>query len=229
MEHSKMGESILYKIYFSKLALCLCTLAVIVGFYALPVKAQTVGPESFGVDITTEDGAYTYTVKWWRQEFPDGNEYYITIPYSEQKQSMKVNFVSDSDVYLNGEKLENGQELLNLEKYNKFLCGEKEYRLHVMHGSNIPTMHITTESGDIGNIYKDREYKESAYARIIENGIVAYEGELEYIKGRGNYSWSFLKKPFNIKFKEKKIYLKWAQLKNGVCWRILMLFGQIWN
>ena len=198
-----MIETILSRKNLLKFGFCLSALVVVLSFHTLSVQAQSAGLESFGVEITTENGQDAYTVKWWRQENPYENEYYLTIPYSEKKQSMKVKFISDAAVYLNGEEVENGQILMNLEKYNTLLCGENEYQLHVLHGSDIPSMHITTESGNIANVYNDKNYKEAAYAKIIENGAVSYEGELEYVKGRGNYSWSFPKKPFNIKFKEK--------------------------
>lgn len=214
-----MNEKFLHKNSL-KFIFCASVLMMLFMISMLTVEAQEVGLESFGIEIATEDDEDVYTVKWWQQEKPIGNEYYITIPYSEKEQTIKADFTSNKDVYLNGIKLENGQILENLEKYNILLCDEEEYRLHVMHGSNIPTMHITTESGDINNVYQDREYKECAYAKIIENGVVKYEGELEYIKGRGNYSWSFFKKPFNIKFQEKKDLFemgsakKWCLLAN---------------
>lgn len=191
----------LYKRYFIKALLCFSIVAVMGVFSELKVNAQTAGLEKFAIDFTTNDGTYVCTVNWWQQMFPNENEYYITIPSAVQ--NMRASFVSDSDVYLNGEKLENGAELSELESYSIIECAGERYELHVMYGSAIATMHITTESGNIQSVYEDKDYKEPAYARIIENGNVIYEGALEYIKGRGNSTWDSAKKPFNIKFKEK--------------------------
>ena len=191
----------LYKRYFIKVLLCFSIVAVMGMFPELKLNAQTVGLEKFGIDFTTNDGTYVCTVNWWQQMFPNENEYYITIPSAVQ--NMRANYVSDSAVYLNGEKLENGAELSELESYSIIECSGERYELHVMYGSAIATMHIKTDSGNIQSVYEDKDYKEPAYAKIIENGNVIYEGALEYIKGRGNSTWDSAKKPFNIKFKEK--------------------------
>lgn len=193
----------LSKKYFVKIILCLWIVAGCWSMSVISVHAKEHGLEKFGFDIATEDGSYTYTVNWWQQMFPNEMEYYITIPYSAKNRDVNANFVSDDEVYFNGARIENGQLLSNLVPYNTIQCSGKEYRLHVMYGSDIPTMHITTDSGSIKNVCENKDHKESAYARIIENGNVTYEGKLEYIKGRGNSTWDSSKKPFNIKFQEK--------------------------
>ena len=187
----------------------------------MDVKAETVGLESFGVDVIVEPNTFTYTVKWWRQELATGNEYYIIIPSSAENKNLQANFVSDSDVYIDDEKIENGQVLSNFEYgYHKILCDEKVYSLFVIYGSDIPTIHIITESGSMENVYQDINYKEPGYVVIIDDDEIVYEGDLEYIKGRGNYTWTREKKPFNIKLRDKTDLFgmgasrKWCLLAN---------------
>lgn len=182
-------------------------LCLMLGFLWQSMELVTCAKENgikrFGFDINTEDGSYSYTVNWWQPINYFEGEYNINIPCVAQNKELIANFECDSDVYLNGEKIINGQIISNLEPINIITCTGNIYLLNVIYGSNIPTMYIATESGDIENIYVDKNHKEQAYVTILDNNKVVYEGELDYIKGRGNSSWGGDKKPFNIKFKNK--------------------------
>ena len=177
--------------------------------------------DSFGIEVTTKEKDFSYTIKWWTKENAQENEYYLTIPGFAKDQKVKVDYIAGSDVYLNGEKLKSGMKITALaEGENTLTCAEKEYSLYVIYGSDIPVVHIKTDSGSMDSIYADKRYKESGYATILwENGI-AYEGSLEYLTIRGNYTSTLVKKPFNIKFYEKKDLFdmgaskKWCLLAN---------------
>ena len=86
------------------------------------------------------------------------------------------------------------------EGMHEITCGDKVYSLSVIYGSDIPTVHITTDSGSMDNIYADKTYKEAGYASVLSESGVEYEGNLDYITIRGNYTSTLAKKPFNIKF-----------------------------
>ena len=64
---------------------------------------------------------------------------------------------------------------------------------------------ITTESGNLDAVHADKEHKEAGYIQVIsEDGIsYQYDGDLEYIKGRGNSTWKMEKKPYNLKLDKK--------------------------
>jgi hypothetical protein len=69
-----------------------------------------------------------------------------------------------------------------------------------MQSANIPAMFIETKSGSIDEILADKFYKEAAVMTLVTAaGETEYDGGLEYIKGRGNYTWLLDKRPFNIK------------------------------
>ena len=76
--------------------------------------------------------------------------------------------------------------------------------VEIVTGSALPAIYITTESGSLDAIRADKEHKESGTIRIVEaDGSLHYKGQLAQIKGRGNTTWEFDKKPFNIKLQEK--------------------------
>lgn len=212
-------KSIYNKIF--KTVFILCMMIAFAMQYDMNVEAENLELKSFGVDITTENEENTYTIKWWRQELATGNEFYIILPHDVKGKAVKVNYESDENVYIDDMIIENGQLLQELTYgYHKISCGESEYGLFVIYGSDIPTVHITTDSGTMENVYHDIDYKESGYITILQNNNLIYEGSLEYIKGRGNYTWTRAKKPFNIKLFEKGDILgfgeakKWCLLAN---------------
>lgn len=69
----------------------------------------------------------------------------------------------------------------------------------------LPSLHITMTSKELDSILADRDNKVAAFALIIDsNGDTLYEGNLIYIKTRGNTSFKEPKKPFAIKFPQKQ-------------------------
>ncbi len=77
----------------------------------------------------------------------------------------------------------------------------KKQDINVMKSANIATVFISTSSGSIDKILEDKEYKERGKICIYdENGKLDTSLGLEYLKGRGNYSWNnWDKKPFKLK------------------------------
>lgn len=196
----------------------------IILFFAtnnLDVQAEKLGIENLRVEITTKDDTFSYSIKCWQRLDSQSNEYYITLPYSAKNKPIKLYFEGPNIVYLDGEAVQNGMELDSLAEGENIICHlENTFSLYVIYGSDIPILYITTESGSMDKVYEDRNYKESGYAVVLEDDLVKYEGVLEHIKGRGNSSWQLDKKPFNIKFKDKKNLFdmgnsrKWALLAN---------------
>lgn len=177
----------------------------------------------FAVDIMTENGGYVYTVKWWNQDAIESTQYYLTLPYSAKDKMVKANFECDNPVYFDGIEIENGSILPNFAEGNHVIfCGKKLYNIYVLYGSDIPVLHITTESGSLEYLKQDKDNREPGYVSIVYQDELVYKDVLEYIKGRGNYTWTYNKKPFKLKFLEKVDLLgmgasdKWCLLANSM-------------
>ena len=83
-------------------------------------------------------------------------------------------------------------------------AGGKRMRLTFREASVLPAVYITTESGSLTAIHADKSHKEPGTIRIVAaDGSVSYAGDLKQIKGRGNTTWDYEKKPYNIKLMEK--------------------------
>ena len=76
----------------------------------------------------------------------------------------------------------------------------KTIPLTVMQGSELPTMFITTESGSLNRIHRNKSFKESG-SMVLYNtqGEIEYEGGLKHMKMRGNASTRYKKKNYAIK------------------------------
>lgn len=77
----------------------------------------------------------------------------------------------------------------------------QKHDITIMKSANLATVYITTNSGSLDKVLADKEHKESGKITVVdENGIQDVSVGLDYIKGRGNYSWNtWDKKPFKIK------------------------------
>ncbi len=73
--------------------------------------------------------------------------------------------------------------------------------------SGLPTIFIDTAHGNLDKVYEDKEHRETGKIYIYnDSGEKEYSGGLEYIKGRGNYTWAseeWTKKPFTISLKKE--------------------------
>lgn len=203
----------------------ICAFAILLLFltsYAIE-EDKRLKLEDFAVDVATESGEFVYTIKWWEQEAVESTQYYITLPYHARDKEVRANFQCDNAVFFDGVEIENGSVLAPLQEGNHVIsCAKKIYNLYVFYGSDIPTLHIATESGSLKYLKQDRDNRELGHISIVYQDELIYRDVLEYIKGRGNYTWTYNKKPFNLKFLEKVDLFgmgesdKWCLLANSM-------------
>ncbi len=120
-------------------------------------------------------------------------------------ESLPQDRILDAEVELEGA---SGKEAIRL----KFLCSE-----------NIASMFIDTASGSVEGIHGDKELKEAATMRLVDSaGNGCYSGDMEYIKTRGNSTWAYEKKAYQIKLGRDVSLLnmpaarKWILLANAI-------------
>lgn len=92
-----------------------------------------------------------------------------------------------------------------------------------MYSEHIPAVFIDTESGTSDYINSDKNIKETGEITVLEpDGNISLQQPLEYIKGRGNTSYTeFDKKPYQIKLAESCPFLsmnpgkRWVFISNS--------------
>ncbi len=168
--------------------------------------------------ITETDGNKA-KINWWK----GNSKYYLFLPGSTDLSLVKLGFTATSEVTLDGEIIENESTVaLETNKDYTLFCEGNSYTFEVLLSSSVPSIHITTESGSMAAVHADKSHKEKASVVIYSNGEAVIDKELEYIKGRGNASWTYVKKPYNIKFDKKTDLFgmgkakKWTLLANYI-------------
>lgn len=183
--------------YFKRIVL-VCSLIAVLCLTAVSAFALNGGISDFSVSFNT--GVNQVQIKWWAGT----DAYYLFMPSDAPLGEVKAEFTASSDVTFNGNELKNG-DVLNLDTQTDYVlsCDGNEYILKVLQSEDLPSLHITTESGSMDSVNANKSYKEQGDIVILSEGEVIVDRELNYIKGRGNYTWTLPKKPYNIKFNNK--------------------------
>ncbi len=105
---------------------------------------------------------------------------------------------ADLSPLLTGEPVD-GVRILTLQQ------GKKERTLRLMQSENIPALFLTSAdpSEDRAWLEETKSHKAKGSAVMLDaDGNVLYDGELKQIKGRGNSTWGYEKKPYQLKLDE---------------------------
>ena len=157
-------------------------------------------------------------VRLWKND-ADG-AYYLFLPGGTDPAALTPRFAGEAAV--DGTALTDGSPTDALTPGEHTLkLGETECKLYVLVSSDMPSVFLTTESGSMDAINADKEHKEKGTITVVEDGAVTMEAAaLKSVKGRGNMTWTYPKKPYNIKFDKKTDLFgmgkakKWSLLAN---------------
>ena len=160
------------------------------------------------------------TVRAWQK---NEEELLLFLPSGTDLSSLKLWCEPVGKTKINGETVKNGSACpaIRADGTYTLTCGEDDYRLTVISSKNVPAIFIETESGSLDAIHADKAHKEGGSMAVCENGKLTVSAPLEYIKGRGNQTWTGEKRPYNIKFSEEIPLLgmdaakKWCLLANA--------------
>ena len=188
----------------------------------LSTSAADTGISRFSaVPLTFADQENSSEIKWYRSN-ADG-KHYLLLPSGTDLTSLEIRFDASAPVVCNGVTLTSGEKTGVFASGGEFLleCADQQYPVVVIVSDPVATIYIDTESGSLDAIHADKDHKESGTALIYDkNGEVEYDGLLDYIKGRGNTTWTADKKPYNIKLEDKENLFdlgkskKWCLLAN---------------
>ncbi|MBE5877454.1 MAG: hypothetical protein E7290_11280 [Lachnospiraceae bacterium] len=141
-----------------------------------------------GLDISAQVSTST-TQNTISAYYDDINTYYLFLPsYAEDK---KIIIETGDSIHTEPVSSDITTYLIN-----------DAYRLVILYGSSLPSIHISLEN-ELSYITADKQNSDSGQIIFYHtNGTIASNSTLKEIKGRGNYTWSLDKKPFNIKLEE---------------------------
>ena len=199
------------------LAILCCVLAAPAAGAASPAS----GIESLKINPYGGAEDEIDTIQWYAGE--EDGRYYLFLPAQTDLEAAKVYYSPAGPVTLDGEPLVSGGSAAPFTEGEHTLgCGSETYALTVCVSADLPAVFLRTESGSLDYIHADKENKEPGDIRIYEDGALTLDKALKQIKGRGNSTWSYPKKPYNIKFDKKTDLFgmgkakKWTLLANYI-------------
>ncbi len=145
----------------------------------------------------------TGAVKWYKGS---DNIHYLLLPSNADRTNLTVWFNATADVKCGDTVLKNGEATSVFAEGSQFIltCADASYSVRVMQATASGAIYINTESGSMDAVHADKSHKEGGTILIVDkDGNVQYDGDLDYIKGRGNSTWLHAKKPYNIKLDSK--------------------------
>lgn len=148
---------------------------------------------------------------------------YLFLPADTDTDEAKLYLHAQDSVTLDGVPLSSGGSAAALTPgIHNLQCGGTTTSLTVCRSAELPAVFLRTESGSLDYIHADKENREPGNIRVYENGVVTLDKALKQIKGRGNSTWDYPKKPYNIKFDKKTDLFgmgkakKWTLLANYI-------------
>lgn len=91
------------------------------------------------------------------------------------------------------------------QKFYNAKGGKMSGTMSILHGSSIPSLFVNISPDELKKVNKDKNYvvSEGAAFYIEADGSVSYQGSIESFKGRGNSTYAYKKKPFQLKLGKK--------------------------
>ncbi len=168
-------------------------LAADTAFAALPKISVAVSAD--------EDASQRSYVNCWITSSRKG---YLFLPAFYQPEQMYLYFDGYDTLTLDGREVHSGDAVSFSPNQVIQVSGKgfNPFTVTVMQSSPIPAIFINTESGDLTAIHKSKEVKEPGDMYMVNpDGSVEYDGNLKYIRTRGNSTFKYPKKGYQIKLK----------------------------
>ena len=185
---------------------------------AEPSTPDAVINSRFHLKIILFDSEDTFT---YIHEDPSSSEnpYCLYLPYSCDRDRLVAEF-SEAWFLVNNVPLTSGAvtDMFHEDGVYQISTPDGTYPLRVVSSDWLPSVFITTESGNLSHIHADKANRESASISIVSQGALAVKSaDIQFIKGRGNSSWqSNEKKSYNFKLTEKHALLGMSKAKKWV-------------
>lgn len=165
-----------------------------------------IAPAALGAQITVRraDGVGGSVNMWERSS----SKKYLFLPAYMHDQPLEITYSGTRSVSIDDEKLESGAVSGRIRDGSRILISKDSSHVSVLESENLPAVHITTQSGSLARIHKRKSNKEAGHIQIVTaRGDVVCDAPLEYIKGHGNATFIYEKKPYQIKLEKKASFL----------------------
>ena len=189
----------------------LCAYRAALPLLLLLLLPLCAGAEAFCLARGAPDGAARISL------YQDRTGCYLFLPSGIRTEEWRI--YGPEPVVLAGARLSRGAGAPHLADGDtvRLEAGGKALDVRVMQSSSVPSLFITTQSGTLSFIHEKKTNKEpGAYALLSADGEPLAQGALEHVKARGNSSFQFNKKSYQIKLQKGEPLLGMDKAKRWV-------------
>lgn len=156
----------------------------------------------------------TDAILWYKTE----DARYLFMPGNVSPSDLKIGFTKYDSITVNDKEVKNGDSADIFLSENEVIVNKRKFHLIVMTGSkNLPSVFITTNSGNMYKIHNDKNYKEPGDIVIYNgDGEIEHKGALKHMKMRGNASVDFAKKNYQFKLSDGANLLDMGKAKKWI-------------
>lgn len=167
------------------------------------------------LSVSRADGVGNSVAVWTREN----GRSYLFLPAYMQDETLTVSYDGARSLSVNGEKIADGGQTQSICVGAEVIVGGRngKTRIIVMQSENLPAIHLTTQSGKLDYIHKRKGNRESGTITIVTAaGETDCSTAVEQIKGHGNATFTYEKKPYQIKLEKKASLLGMEEAKRYV-------------
>jgi hypothetical protein len=147
----------------------------------------------------------------------------VTLPTVTDFSAMEVIIKTDAqEAFVDGEPINKNSAILDLSSPRtlRLVKDGRTYQEYTLQARNTGLPVVWVETPGHKNITSKEDWMEGASLRIVQpDGTLDYEGAMS-VRGRGNSTWNYVKKPYALKLEEKAEILsmpahkRWVLLAN---------------
>lgn len=171
--------------------------------------------------VTVTAGAQAESIRCWTNE--DGQIYVFLPSYADMTRTMFHTNTAES-IEIGGHPVADGMHCSIFQLNTPYEITYKAWgKTHIgtitfIQSANIAAMYIDTESGTMDYIHHEKGNEETGTLRLYSaEGELGFDGRLESINGRGNFTWeAFEKKPYSIRLAEEADLLGMGQAQRWI-------------
>ncbi len=191
---------------------------VFASIIMVSIKDENTTPQLIAMVLSDEQKIYP----WYNEK--KGCFYYFVPSYADLSSSFLAldknkEAIIDGDVYSGNKEIDNlVYNTVYLMDYNN-----KQSKIIFVKSENVSTMYVTTATGSMKEVLQSKNHKEVAEITVVDkHGKTDIVKRDSYIKGRGNSTWLYEKKPFSVILSMPESILgmeqssKWVLLANAL-------------
>lgn len=206
---------------YGKIIICFLTVAflAVAVFFGLQDPVPEISPAAdaealFSVLISSGDE--TEQIDCWKN---DAREYFVFLPSYAELSQVQVRIENGSVIRIGGRLLENGMSCgdFRWDVPYELSCNGDLSSVTFVRSGNVPALYIDVQSHSMDFIHTAKDNEESGWLRLYTaEGELNHTGRLESISTRGNSTWDYEKKPYNLELPGEGDLLGMGQAQNWV-------------